>query len=206
MSSPESEPAWNIPRLPARLCVMLSGTGRTFVNLLGAIRSGTLSAEVAVVIASRECPGAEHARRLGIPTCVMPGDLSAERLEGVLAEHRVDVVALAGYLRKLCVPPTWRGRIVNIHPALLPKFGGSGMYGDRVHSAVLAAGEQESGCTVHLVDDEYDRGRILLQRRCPVLPGDDASRLAARVFAEECLAYPAALQQMILSHVQPNNA
>lgn len=202
MTEARSETAWRIDRLPARMCVMLSGSGRTLLNLLEAIDAGRLSAVVALVIASRECPGAERARERGVPVRVMPGEIAAEQLERVLQEHRIDVVALGGYLRKLNIPEAWRGRIVNIHPSLLPKFGGAGMYGDRVHAAVLAAGERESGCSVHLVDEEYDRGRVLMQRRCQVLAGDDVRTLAARVFAEECRAFPEALQQFIHSHVE----
>jgi phosphoribosylglycinamide formyltransferase 1 len=197
--------AWRLVRLPARLCVMLSGSGRTLTNLLSAIDRGELSAKVVLVIASRECPGAEIARGAGITTRVMSGEIPADELGSALREHAVDVVALAGYLRKLHVPQEWRGRVVNIHPSLLPKFGGSGMYGDRVHAAVLASGESESGCSVHLVDEEYDRGAVLLQRRCPVLPGDDVKSLAARVFLEECRAFPEALQQFVLSRVEQTN-
>jgi phosphoribosylglycinamide formyltransferase-1 len=91
--------------------------------------------------------------------------------------------------------------MLNIHPSLLPKFGGHGMYGEKVHAAAIAAGERESGCTVHVVDDEYDTGRIVLQRRCPVLPTDDAHSLADRVFAEECIAYPEAIRN-VLGHVR----
>ena len=105
----------------------------------------------------------------------------------------VDLVCLAGWLRLLKIPPTWAGRVLNIHPALLPKYGGPGMYGRRVHEAVLAAAERESGCTVHVVTDEYDAGPVLLQRRCPVLPGDTADTLAERVFELECDAYPEAI-------------
>lgn len=190
-----------IPRLPARLAVMLSGSGRTLVNLLRAIEDGRLSARVVGVIASKECLGAQRARDAGLPTRVMPGVIPAAELGVTLAAFGAEAVALAGYLKKIDMPPGWDGRVVNIHPSLLPKFGGQGMYGDRVHAAVLAAGERESGCTVHVVDGEYDRGPILLQRRCPVLPGDDVHTLAARVFEQECLAYPEALEQFIRARV-----
>ena len=109
----------------------------------------------------------------------------------------VDLVCLAGWLQLLQIPPRWAGRGLNIHPALLPKFGGQGMYGRRVHEAVLAAGERESGCTVHVVTDAYDAGPIVLQRRCPVLPGDTPDTLAARVFAQECEAYPEAIKRSV---------
>jgi phosphoribosylglycinamide formyltransferase-1 len=186
-----------------RLAVMLSGSGRTLDNLLLAIRAGRLDASIAVVIASRDCLGAEKARLAGIETLIIPGVIPAETLERTLIGRNVDWVVLAGYLKYLNVPRSFAGRIVNIHPALLPEFGGPGMYGDRVHAAVIKAGARKSGCTVHLVDDVFDHGQIILQRTCSVEPGDDAPTLAARVFAEECRAYPEALQQLFTRSVEP---
>lgn len=200
MSADTAIAPWRLPRLPARLCVMLSGSGRTLLNLIDAINRKTLSADIALVIASRECLGAERARTAELTTSIMRGEIDVHSFAQVLNEHAIDIVALAGYVRKVNVPTSFDGRIVNIHPALLPKFGGLGMYGERVHAAVLAAGELESGCSVHLVTAHYDEGPVLLQRRCPVLPGDDPHALADRVFAEECLAYPAALEHLIQSH------
>lgn len=175
-----------------RLGVLLSGTGRTLVNLCDEIAAGKLAAEIVIVIGDR--PGAlglQRARAAGLPTFVTEDTAATFEL---LRQHRVDLVCLAGYLRLLPIAEDFAGRVLNIHPALLPKFGGKGMYGHRVHAAVLAARERESGCTVHLCDDQYDHGTILLQRRVPVLPGDDADRLAARVFAAECEAYPQAIR------------
>jgi formyltetrahydrofolate-dependent phosphoribosylglycinamide formyltransferase len=183
--------------MTARLAVMLSGGGRTLLNLLEHIRAGTLPATIEVVIASRECRGAEHARAAGLPVEVLPGVIPAEQLSDLLRKHRIDWVVLAGYLKLLNIPPAFEGRIVNIHPALLPAFGGRGMYGDLVHEAVLRAGSKTSGCTVHLVDEQYDRGPIVLQKSCPVLPGDTPHTLADRVFALECQAYPEALRSLI---------
>lgn len=181
----------------ARLAVLLSGSGRTLQNLLEAINRGEVRAQVVLVIASKECRGAERARAAGIHTLVLPGVLSAQTLEHTLAQHRIDVVVCAGYLKYVHVPAAYRHRIINIHPSLLPAFGGQGMYGDRVHTAALDAfrrGEiRESGCTVHLVDEIYDHGRILLQRRVPILNADDVHSLAARVFEAECRALPEAL-------------
>lgn len=184
-------------RTPARLAAMLSGSGRTLLNLLEASRSGRLDAGIELVIASRECLGAQRARQVGLEVMVIPGEIPADRLGAILAEQRIDWVALAGYLKLVAIPPSYRGRIVNIHPALLPAFGGPGMYGHQVHEAVLRAGAAVTGCTVHLCDEAYDRGPIVLQKTCPVLPGDTPETLAARVFALECEAYPAALQQLI---------
>ena len=183
----------------ARLAILLSGSGRTLLNLVESIRSGELrgAATIEVVIASKESLGAERARVAGIETLVMKGEIAAEALGSALNERKIDLVVCAGYLKYLHVPPAYSGRIVNIHPALLPKFGGPGMYGDKVHAAVLAAGEKESGCTVHYVDEVYDHGKVILQRMCPVLPGDDAHTLAARVFEQECIAYPEAIARLI---------
>lgn len=198
MASPPGHHAAIHPT-PARLAVMLSGGGRTLANLLDHIDRGGLDASVVLVIASRETAGAQRARERGIPTFVMPGVIPAETLAGVLEEHRVDLVVLAGYLKRVNIPRGYEGRVVNIHPALLPDFGGPGMYGMRVHEAVLASGATVSGCTVHLCDAEYDRGPILLQLSCPVQPGDTPETLAARVFELECRAYPEALQRLIAS-------
>lgn len=190
---------------PARLAVLLSGGGRTLLNLLEEIDADRLDAEVALVIASRECLGAERARARGLAVEVIPGRIPAGDLEHRLREARIAWVVLAGYLHLVDVPRAWAGRVVNIHPALLPRHGGKGMYGDRVHRAVLEAGDTESGCTVHLVDEEYDRGTVLLQRRCPVLPDDTPETLAARVFEEERIAYPEALRRLIARHPAPPN-
>ncbi len=185
-----------------RLAVMLSGAGRTMVNLHDRILAGRLPGTIALVIASRECRGAELARERGLDVRVMPGVIPAETLGGVLAEAGVGLVALAGYLRKLEIPPAYRDRIVNIHPALLPSFGGPGMYGRRVHEAVLAAGCKASGCTVHLCDDRFDEGPILVQRACEVKEDDTPETLAARVFELELEAYPAALELLMAGRVK----
>lgn len=180
-----------------RLAVMLSGSGRTLVNLAGHIERGSLGAQIGLVVASRQCLGVQRAGELGLPVVIEPGCLERQRLAALLAAHAIDWVVLAGYLHLVPIPPGYDGRIVNIHPALLPAFGGPGMFGDRVHAAVLASGAAESGCTVHLCDEHYDRGPIVLQARCPVLAGDDVASLAARVFALECETYPRALQLLI---------
>jgi phosphoribosylglycinamide formyltransferase-1 len=174
--------------------VLLSGSGRTLLNLLDEIDAGRLDAEVALVIASRECLGAQRARERGLHVEVIPGVIPAADLQHRLAAARIAWVVLAGYLKYVNVPPAYVGRVVNIHPALLPRHGGYNMYGDRVHEAVLAAGDHESGCTVHVVDEHFDQGPIILQRSCPVLPGDTPDTLGARVFEQECIAYPEALR------------
>lgn len=165
--------------------------------LIEACRNGTVpNAEIAVVVApSEEAPALETARELGVPTRVATNE--AGPLLEAFAE--CEALCLAGFLRLLPVELMHRfpDRILNIHPALLPKFGGKGMYGQHVHKAVLAAGETESGCTVHLVNEHYDEGRILLQKRCPVLPDDTVETLAARVLGLEHQAYPEALAEVL---------
>lgn len=188
MAAPPSTP---------RLAILLSGGGRTLLNLHDLITRGELNATIPLVISSREGPGAERARARNLHTLVLPGQMTLETFSNLLNQHAIDLVILAGYLKKLPVPPKYRNKILNIHPALLPKYGGHGMYGDKVHAAVIAAGEKESGCTVHFVDDQYDTGPIILQRTCPVLATDDAHTLAARVFEQECIAYPQAIKMVL---------
>lgn len=143
-----------------------------------------------------------RAKALGIPAEVFAqSDIKTPdgRVAQALARERIGYIALAGYMRLIPAWMTacWAGRIVNIHPALLPKFGGRGMYGDNVHRAVLAAGERESGITIHLVDSEYDHGAALLQATCPVLPGDTPDTLAQRVHQLEHQHYGAAIEAHI---------
>ena len=186
---------------PARLGILLSGSGRTLDNLLGCIRKGEFDASIPLVIASKECLGAQKARNAGIETHVHTGRLEPEWLDRLCDLHDIDLLVLAGYLKLVPITDRNRHRVINIHPALLPDFGGKGMHGHHVHQAVVEAAARgevsESGCTVHFADDEYDTGSTILQLRCPVLPGDTADDLAARVFELECEAYPQALKMLI---------
>ncbi len=186
---------------PARLAVLLSGSGRTLDNLLGHIKQGELDATIPVVVASKECLGAQKARDAGIETLVHSGPLDPDWLDSLCDRCDIDLVVLAGYLRLVPISDRVRHRVINIHPALLPGFGGKGMHGSRVHRAVIEAAERgevtESGCTVHFADDAYDTGSIILQKRCGVLAGDTPDSLAARVFELECEAYPEALRMLI---------
>ena len=189
---------------PARLAVFASGGGRSLENLAALGARGELAAELVLVLSDRAGIGAlERAQRLGIETLVLPyADLGgaagfSARAFAELDARAVELAVLAGFLRLIRVPPAWAGRVINIHPALLPAYGGKGFYGDRVHAAVLAAGERETGCTVHFVDEHYDHGEPILQRRVPVLPGDDVHTLAARVFAEETKALPEAIRRVL---------
>jgi phosphoribosylglycinamide formyltransferase-1 len=186
-----------------RLAVAISGRGSNLAALLAALPAGGGSgagggaaggpAEVVLVLSNRAAAGLELARERGIPALVLADPADAQAWLDALAAHRVDLIVLAGYLK--LVPPEvverYRGRIINIHPALLPAFGGPGMYGRRVHEAVLNSGAAVSGATVHLVDEVYDRGRVLAQARVPVLPGDTPDTLAARVLGVEHRLLPA---------------
>ncbi len=183
-----------------RLGILVSGGGRTMLNIADCIERGTLAATVRVVISSRaEAPAVHRARERGLNVRVAArGDFAGEDemhdvITSWLLEGLVDLVCLAGYLRWFRVDGPFKNRVMNIHPALLPDFGGPGMYGATVHRAVLDSGATVSGCTVHFVDDRYDHGPIILQRTCPVLPGDDANHLAGRVFEQELIAYPHAI-------------
>lgn len=184
--------------------MLVSGSGRSLANLLALAEAGEWNARVALVLADR--PGIralDIAREAGIPAHVVrprgKRDRSkfAEQVYTACEQHGVQLVVLAGFLRLLPVPEAWRGRVINIHPSLLPKFGGRGFYGDRVHRAVLEAGEPTTGCTVHYVDDTYDTGPPILAREIAVHPEDTPDTLAARVFAEECLALPEAIRRVL---------
>ncbi len=181
--------------------MLASGGGRSLENLAEAIERGELDAELALLVSDRADAGVlARAERLGIPHLHVPyrraeaHAFSAKVFEEA-RDRGCELIVLAGFLRLLDVPDEWNGRILNIHPSLLPAFGGKGFYGDRVHRAVLDAGVSETGCTVHLIDREYDRGEILLQRRVPVLPGDTVESLGQRVFEEEKLALPQAIER-----------
>jgi phosphoribosylglycinamide formyltransferase-1 len=178
-------------RSAPRLGVLLSGGGRTLQNLIERTGDGRLRATIAGVASDRaDAFGLQRAQDSGLESRHLR---TASDVWAWLFELDVDLVVLGGYLRLLPIVPEFQGRVLNIHPALLPRFGGKGMFGDHVHRAVLDSGERESGCTVHLCDEEYDRGRILMQARVPVQPGDGVESLAARVFAAECELYPAAI-------------
>lgn len=186
---------------PIRIAGLISGGGRTLLNLADAIDRGQLNATIALVVSSRaEASGVQRLRDRGyevkIASPASLGSMNAvhDAITTWLDEASIDLVCLAGYLRWLKIEPRYRGRVMNIHPALLPRFGGPGMYGLHVHRAVLQAGETVSGCTVHFVDEEYDHGPVILQRECPVLPDDNPETLAARVFEQECRAYPEAVR------------
>jgi len=187
--------------MTVNLAVLLSGGGRTLQNFIDEIGAGRLDARVQAVVSSNpDAGGVEKARAAGIPAHVVDrsefGDDESfsQQITSRLSRYEIDIVVLAGFLRRYLFPERYKGRVLNIHPALLPKFGGPGMYGHHVHEAVLAAGETESGCTVHIADLEYDHGPVVLQKRVPVLADDTPEMLAERVFQAECEAYPEAVR------------
>ena len=185
--------------------VLASHGGTNLQALMDACADGSLDARISVVISNNSRSRAmERTRRSRIPVAHLssvthpdPSRLD-KAIANTLTSHGVELVALAGYMRKLG-PETlrrYRNRILNVHPALLPKFGGRGMYGERVHSAVLAAGEHVSGVSVHLVDEEYDRGPVIAQTEVPVMLDDTPDTLAARVLEQEHILYPRTIQRI----------
>lgn len=190
----------------AKIAVFISGGGSNLQALIDASKAGILSGQVVLVISSKQKAfGLERAKKENIPTFVFKPksydsvDSAADDLFDRLKDAGVEYIATAGYLQLLPekVVRAYRNRIVNIHPALLPKFGGKGMYGHHVHEAVLAAGEKVSGPTVHLVDEIYDNGKILEQIEVPVLPDDTPDSLAERVLKQEHRLFPRVMEKLI---------
>ena len=181
-----------------RVAVLVSGRGSNLQALLDALGPADAPGRIAVVISNRSDAGAlERAGSAGIPTAVVGADgQDAAAILAALQGHAAQLVVLAGYLKRVParVVQTFAGRMLNIHPALLPAFGGAGMYGHRVHEAVLASGARLSGVTVHLVDEQFDHGPIVAQWPVPVRPGDTADSLAARVLAVEHRLLPAVVR------------
>ena len=190
-----------------RLGVLASGGGSNLQSIIDKSIDGTLAADVVVVISNNSGAGAlaracNHAiEALHISTLTEGGeDALDRRLTAELESRDVDLVILAGYMKKIGTKllGSFQNRILNIHPALLPKFGGNGMYGMNVHRAVIAAGETESGPTVHIVDEKYDHGEIIAQMTVPVLQDDTPESLQKRILAKEHEIYPAAIQKLVL--------
>ena len=185
-----------------RIAVLISGSGTTLQNLIDRIRDGRLpGVEIVVVISSRsDVLGVQRAEAAGLPMDVIrvkdfAGDIEkfSQHITLTLDVYDVDLVVQAGWLCYWKLLPRWLGKVINVHPALLPKYGGKGMFGNHVHDAVLAAGDAECGATVHWVDNEYDHGAIIAQARCPVQPGDTTEALAARVQSLERELLPKAI-------------
>ncbi len=181
------------------MAALISGGGRTVLNINEEILAGRLDAEIAVVIASRECSGVQRCRDAGMdvhivafkemPTSQAYSDAITEKLDAA----QVDLVLMAGFLSLWPIPEKYDGKVMNIHPALLPMFGGKGMFGHHVHEAVIRHGCKVSGCTVHFVNNKYDTGPIILQKCVPVYDTDSPDDVAGRVFVEECKAFPEAI-------------
>ncbi|MCK4341903.1 MAG: phosphoribosylglycinamide formyltransferase [Phycisphaerae bacterium] len=187
-----------------KLGVLISGGGTTLENLINRIRDGRLRrATIALVISSRgNVRGVDITRQAGLPLEIIrkrehPEEAAfSDAITAALDQAGVDLAVLAGFLCFWRLPPHFEGQVLNIHPALLPAFGGKGMYGLRVHAAVLKAGQTESGCTVHLVDNQYDHGPVVAQTRVPVQPDDNPETLARRVGIAERELYPQVIQQV----------
>jgi formyltetrahydrofolate-dependent phosphoribosylglycinamide formyltransferase len=186
---------------PIHLAVLFSGGGSTFQNLVDHIAEGKLDAVIDWSLASREdAGGIEKSKKAGIPCLILPRkEFPAHRefsqaINLHLERHPVDLIVLAGFMCLYDYPPAYRGRVMNVHPALIPAFCGDRMYGHRVHEAVLAWGAKISGATVHFANEDYDRGPIILQGSVPVLEDDTADTLADRVQALERDLYPKAIQ------------
>ena len=197
----EMKSAAQVNKRLIRLGVLISGGGTTLMNILEYIKKGWLNAEVAVVISSRlAAAGVERARNAGLDVKIIRTkdyadiDEFSNRMEEELTAANVDLVVQGGWLCLWKIPKRYSNRVMNIHPALLPSFGGKGMWGHHVHEAVLAAGVKISGCTVHFCTNEYDKGPIIVQRSCEVKEEYNPETLAARVFEQECIAYPQAIR------------
>jgi phosphoribosylglycinamide formyltransferase-1 len=197
------------PKKLLPIAVLISGGGTTLRNLIEKITAGSLPVEIKLVISSSsEARGLKYASDAGIRTLVVekkkstsPETFSAAVFDPC-REAGVQYVVMGGFLKHVLIPPDFENRVINIHPALIPAFCGHGMYGLKVHQAVLDYGAKLTGCTVHFVDNHYDHGPIVLQRAVEVLANDTAEALQARVFAAECEAYPEALRLLAAGRVQ----
>jgi len=201
----------NEQRRPERLklAVLISGGGTTLRNLIERMRDGRLLAEIRLVVSSNpQAGGLRFAQEAGIPAHVVQRRDYATREQfsqaifDLCRQARVDLVAMGGFLKQICVPEDFSLKVLNIHPALIPAFCGKGFYGHRVHEAVLEYGAKISGCTVHFADNEYDHGPVIIQKAVPVLDDDTPETLAARVFEAECEAYPQAINLIAQGRVR----
>jgi phosphoribosylglycinamide formyltransferase 1 len=184
-----------------RMAVLISGGGTTLQNLLDRSADGRLNAKVVQVVSSRgDARGLERAARAGVPAAVVDRKQCAsreefsERLFGLCRKAGATLVCMGGFLQLVQIPDDFAGRVMNVHPALIPAFCGKGFHGLHVHQAAIESGVKISGCTVHFADNEYDHGPIIAQRVVPVLDDDTPEILAARVFEQECEAYSEAIQ------------
>jgi len=195
-----------------RIGILLSGGGRTMVNIAQQIAQGDINGEIVTVISSRsDVAGIERSKDLGImPMVISRKDYDStstfsHELFSIMRKESVSLVLMCGWLCLCEIPEDYTNKVLNIHPSLLPKFGGKGMYGHHVHQAVIANGETESGATVHFVNNNYDEGPVIIQRKCAVDQNETADTLAAKVFKEESLAYPQAINYVIEDRILINN-
>lgn len=179
--------------------ILLSGSGTTFENICAHIDDGTLNAQIAVVVSSRkDAYGLVRARKRSIPECVVSSSQCtnpefSSKITRVLKEYNVDLIVMAGFMCFYDIPPEFEYKVLNVHPALLPAFGGQGMYGEHVHRAVLEYGAKITGCTVHFVHGEYDSGPVIMQAPVEVAQNDTPESLAHRVQEMERSIYPRAI-------------
>lgn len=183
------------------IAVMISGAGRTLQNLIDRVKDGSLPVRIGMVVSSKErVEGIKRAEAAGIPVVVVPRRLyiDARSFTRVVLSHlkhlKPDLIVMAGLIHRAVFPREYDGRVINIHPALLPAFGGKGYYGIHVHEAVIKSGTKFTGCTVHFVDSLYDHGPIILQRTVRVRHDDTPEALQERVFEQECVALPEAIR------------
>ena len=182
-----------------KIAVFVSGGGTNLQNIIDAVEDGTLpNVEVSMVMADRDCYAIERSWDKDIRTYVLDRKTFSEDAEHNLEGEEIDLIVLAGFLTILSPEFTskWGSKMINIHPALLPKFGGKGMYGRHVHEAVAAAGETESGITIHYINEHYDEGNVIFQATCPVLPTDTPEMIAENVHALEYEFYPRIIKQL----------
>ena len=194
---------------PLPIAVLISGGGTTLKNLIGKVAAGELPVEIKLVISSSDkARGLEYATEAGIATEIIrrektdSDDDYRERIFQPCRDAGVQLVVMAGFLKHVLIPADFRHKVINIHPSLIPSFCGEGMYGKFVHQAAIAYGVKVSGCTVHFVDDQFDHGPVVLQSSVPVYHDDTPEVLAARVFEQECVAYPEAIKLICEGRLQ----
>ena len=182
------------------LAILISGSGTTLQNLIDKINDKTLNANIQIVISSApDTYGVKRAEQNNIPVSIVQrkgfnnSEIFSNTIINEIEEYSVDLIILAGFLHLFKIPDKYTGKAMNIHPGLIPSFCGKGYYGHHVHEAVIESGVKVSGCTVHFVDNEYDCGPIIIQRVVQVHEDDSPETLAQRVFKEECIAYPEAI-------------
>lgn len=196
-----------------KIAVWISGGGTTLGNILDCVEKGSLDVDVCLVVSSRpNVGGLDIARKAGINTQVVLRSKfqTADEYSAAMFQQcqllNVDYVVMAGFLRHVLIPDDFINRVINIHPSLIPSFCGKGMYGDRVHQAVVDSGVTQSGCTIHFVDNEFDHGPIIHQQTVPVVADDVAEDVRARVFVAECEAYPKVLRWLAAKRISVNGS